>query len=50
MLVETYDVLHIVAALALGLVAVRGIQAGVEHYFPSSEPAVVMRFLFGGPS
>lgn len=47
---ETYDVLHIVAGLAIGLVAVRAIQAGVEHYFPSSEPTVVMRFLFGGPS
>jgi hypothetical protein len=48
--VETYDVLHIVAALAIGLVAVRGIQAGLEHYFPSTQPTVVLRFLFGGPS
>ena len=47
---ETYNVLNVVAALALGFVAVRGLQAAVEHYFPSSEPAAVMRFLFGGPS
>jgi hypothetical protein len=46
---ETYSVVHIVAGLAIGLVAVRGIQAGVEHYFPGSEPAAVLRFIFGGP-
>lgn len=40
---------HLVAALTLGLVAVRGIQAGVEHYFPNTEPAAVLRFIFGGP-
>lgn len=48
--VETYDVIHVVAALAIGLLAVRAIQATTEHYFPGSEPTVVMRFLFGGPS
>lgn len=46
---ETYDALHVVAVLAFGLVVVRGIQAGVEHYFPQSEPAAVLRFIFGGP-
>lgn len=46
---ESYDVLHIVAALTIGLVAVRAIQAGVEHYFPNSEPAAVLRFLYAGP-
>ncbi len=47
--VESYDVLHVVAALAIGLIAVRALQAGVEHYFPGSEPGVVLRFIFGGP-
>lgn len=47
--VETYNVINVVAALAIGLVVVRAIQAGVEHYFPGSEPAVVLRFIFGGP-
>jgi hypothetical protein len=46
---ESYDVLHIVAALTIGLVAVRAIQAGVEHYFPNTEPAAVLRFLYAGP-
>jgi hypothetical protein len=46
---ETYSVVHLVAALTIGFVAVRGLQAGVEHYFPGSEPAVVLRFIFGGP-
>lgn len=46
---ETYDVVHVVAALTVGLVAVRGLQALVEHYFPNSEPAAVFRFLYGGP-
>lgn len=41
--------LHLVAALALGLVVVRGIQAATEHYFPNSEPAAAMRFIFAGP-
>lgn len=46
---ETYSVAHLVAGLAIGLVVVRGIQAGVEHYFPGSDPAAVLRFIFGGP-
>ena len=46
---ESYDVLHIVAALTIGFVAVRAIQAGVEHYFPNTEPAAVLRFIYGGP-
>lgn len=46
---ETYDVLHLVAALTLGLFAVRAIQAGVEHYFPNTEPAAVLRYLYAGP-
>jgi hypothetical protein len=47
--VETYNVLNVVAALTIGFVVVRAIQAGVEHYFPGSDPASVFRFLFGGP-
>jgi hypothetical protein len=46
--VETYDVLHVLAALTIGLVAARALQATVEHYFPASEPAAVLRFLYGG--
>ena len=46
---ETYSVVHLVAALTVGLVAVRGLQAAVEHYFPNSEPATVLRFIYGGP-
>jgi hypothetical protein len=42
-------VINVIAALTLALVVVRGIQAAVEHYFPNSEPAGVMRFLYGGP-
>lgn len=41
--------LNVIAALAIGLVAVRAIQATVEHYFPGSEPGVALRFIFGGP-
>jgi hypothetical protein len=47
--VETYNVVNVLAALTIGLVAARGVQAAVEHYFPNSEPAAVLRFLFGGP-
>jgi hypothetical protein len=46
---ESYDVVHVVAALTIGLVAVRAIQATVEHYFPNTEPAAVLRFIYGGP-
>ena len=46
---ETYNVVNVVAALAIGLVVVRGLQATVEHYFPNTEPAAVLRFIFGGP-
>lgn len=41
--------LNVVAALTIGFVAVRGGQAAIEHYFPNSEPAAVLRFIFGGP-
>lgn len=47
--VETYNVLNVIAALTVGLVAVKGIQAAVEHYFPDSDPAAVLRFIYGGP-
>ena len=47
---ESYDVLHIVAALTIGLVVVRAIQAASEHYFPNSEAGAVFRFLYGGTS
>ena len=43
------DVAHEVAVLALAFTVIRGVQAIVEHYFPTSEPAAVARFLFGGP-
>jgi hypothetical protein len=47
---ETYNVVNVVAALTIGLVVVRGLQAAVEHYFPGSDPSAVMRFIYGGPS
>ena len=46
---ETISVLYVVALLAVGMVAVRGIQATTEHYFPDSDAANVMRFLFAAP-
>lgn len=46
---ESYDVVHVVAALTIGLVVVRALQAAVEHYQPNTEPAAVLRFIFGGP-
>lgn len=46
---ESYDIVHLVAALTIGLVVVRGLQAGIEHYFPGSEPSAVLRFIYGGP-
>lgn len=48
--VETYNVVHTIAILAFAFLVIRAIQATTEHYFPGSEPGVVMRFLFGGPS
>ncbi len=47
---ETFNVLNWVAAAAIGFLLIRALQATTEHYFPSSEPTVVMRYLFGGPS
>ena len=47
--VESYNVVNVVAALTIGLVVVRGLQAAVEHYFPNSEPSAVLRFIYGGP-
>ena len=46
---ETYNVVNVVAALTIGFVVVRGLQATVEHYFGNTEPAAVLRFIFGGP-
>ena len=46
---ESYDVLHVVAALTIGLVVVRAIQAATEHYFPNTEPAAVLRWIYAGP-
>jgi hypothetical protein len=46
---ESYSVLHLAAGVTIAFLVIRGIQAGTEHYFPSSQPAAVMRFLFGGP-
>jgi hypothetical protein len=48
--VETFNVVNWVAAAAVGFLLIRAVQATTEHYFPGSEPTVVMRFLFGGPS
>lgn len=47
---ETYNVVNVVAAITIGFVVIRGLQAAVEHYFPDSDPCAVMRFLYGGPS
>ncbi len=46
---QAIDVLHEVAALTIALLAIRGLQAIVEHFFPSSEAAAVGRFIYGGP-
>jgi hypothetical protein len=46
---ETYNVVNVVAALTIGLLVVRAIQATTEHYFGNTEPAAVLRFIFGGP-
>lgn len=45
---HSVDVVHLAAGLTLALVFIRGVQAITEHYFPGSEPAAVMRFLYGG--
>lgn len=47
--VQTLDVIHGVAVLTVALLAVRGLQAIGEHYFPQSEAVAVGRFIFGGP-
>lgn len=41
--------LHILAAMTIGFVVIRALQAGVEHYFPNTEPAAVLRFIYAGP-
>lgn len=46
---HAFDVAHAVAAITIGLVVVRGLQAVSEHYFPNTEPVAVLRFIFGGP-
>lgn len=43
------DVLHVVAAIGVGFLAIRGGQAIAEHYFPNTEGVAAARFLFGGP-
>lgn len=43
------DVLHTVAAIAVGFFVIRAAQAFAEHYFPNSEGAAAGRYLFGGP-
>jgi hypothetical protein len=48
--VESFNVVNWVALAAFGFLVIRAVQATTEHYFPGSEPTVVMRFLFGGPS
>ena len=45
----TTDVVHAIAVLTLALVAIRGLQALAEHYFPNTEAVVVGRFIYGGP-
>lgn len=46
---HTVDVVHAAAVLTLALVAIRGVQALAEHYFPQSEPVAAARFIYGGP-
>lgn len=46
---HTVDVVHAAAVLTVALLAIRGVQAIAEHYFPSSEGVAAARFIFGGP-
>lgn len=43
------DIAHAVAVLTLAFVAIRGGQAVLEHYFPSSGAVTAARFIYGGP-
>lgn len=45
----TVDGLHTVAFILIGMTLLRGIQALAEHYAPSAEPVVALRFILGGP-
>jgi hypothetical protein len=47
--VHSIDVIHEVAVLTIALVAIRGLQAIAEHFFPDSEAAAAARFIYGGP-
>jgi hypothetical protein len=46
---HSVDVVHAAAVLTVALLAIRGVQALVEHYFPSSDAAAAARFIYGGP-
>jgi len=46
---HSVDVLHAIAVITLGFVAIRGLQSLGEHYFPGSEATAVARFIYGGP-
>lgn len=44
------DVLHVVAAITVGFLFIRGVQLLTEHYFPGSGACQAERFLWGGPN
>ena len=46
---HSVDVIHVAATLTIALVAIRGAQALLEHFFPESEAAAAARFVYGGP-
>lgn len=46
---HTLDVAHAIAAVAVALVVVRGLQTLGEHYFPNSDAVAAARWIFGGP-
>ncbi len=46
---QSVDVLHAVATVTIALLAIRGLQAIAEHFFPNSEAAAAARFIYEGP-
>jgi hypothetical protein len=46
---QSFDVLHAIAAVTIALVVVRGLQALGEHYFPDATGVLAARFIYGGP-
>lgn len=47
--VQGIDIAHEIAVLTLAFLVIRGGQALLEHYFPSSGAVPTARFLYGGP-